>query len=89
MTDASDLAENPSHAELEFPEIESHADDPIVSNKLENQVLDNSTETQEDFEADALAETSNMDVRCRQMILVRVKPAETTLKLTIRINQNQ
>ena len=62
LTDASDLAENPSHAELELPEIESHADDPIVSNEPENQVLDDSTETQEDFEADALAETSNMDV---------------------------
>ena len=62
LTDASDLAENPSHEELEFPAVESHADDPMVSNKLENQVLDNSTETQEDFEGDALAETSNMDV---------------------------
>ncbi|MEC9076441.1 MAG: FliH/SctL family protein [Pseudomonadota bacterium] len=62
LTDASDLAENPSHEEPELPEIKSHADDPMVSNELENQMLDDSTETQEDFEADALAETGNLDV---------------------------
>ena len=53
FTDASDLAEKLSHEELELPEVESQADDPMVSDKPENQVLDNSTETQEDFEADA------------------------------------
>ena len=62
LTNASDLAENPNHEELELPEIESRADDPMVSNKPENQVLDDSTKTQEDFEVDAMPETSNMDV---------------------------
>jgi len=61
-TDPSELAENPSHEELDSPEIESHTDDPMVSNEPENQVLDDSTETQEDIEADALAETNDLDV---------------------------
>ena len=46
VSDPSELAENQSHEELEFPAVESQTDDPMVSNKLENQVLDNSTETQ-------------------------------------------
>ena len=48
LTDPSELTENRSHKELKSPEIESHVDDP--------------TETQEDSEADALADISDMDV---------------------------
>ena len=53
LTDSIDVAEKLTHEELELPEVEAQADDPMVSDKPENQVLDNSTETQEDFEADA------------------------------------
>ena len=61
-TDPSELAENPSHEEFDSPEIKSHTDDPMVSNEPENQVSDDSIETQDDFEADALAETNELDV---------------------------
>ena len=62
LTDPSELAENPSQEELESPQFESHTDDPMPSNELEDQALDDSTETQEDFEVDALADASKMDV---------------------------
>ena len=62
LTDPSEHAENPSFEELDSPEIELHTDDPMVSYGPENQVLDDSTVTQEGFEADALAETSDLDV---------------------------
>ncbi len=61
-TDPSELTENPSHEEFDSPEIESHTDDPMVSNEPEKQVLDDSTEIQDDFESDALAETNDLDV---------------------------
>ena len=62
VADPSELAENPSHEELESPEIESQTDDPVVANEPEDQVLDDSTETQADLDADAFADSSDIDV---------------------------
>jgi len=62
VADPSELAENPSEEELESPEIESPTDDPVVANEPEDQVLDDSTETQEDLDADAVADASDIDV---------------------------
>ena len=62
VSDPSELAENLSHEELESFEIESQTDDPVVSNEPENQVLNDSTEIQEDFNADAFADSSDIDV---------------------------
>ena len=50
VSDPSELAENSSDEELELSEIESQTDDPVVANEPEDQVLDDSTETQEDLD---------------------------------------
>ncbi len=62
VSDPSELAENPSDEELELPEIESQTDDPVVANEPEDQVLYDSTEIQEDFNVDAFADASDIDV---------------------------
>ena len=62
VPDPSELAENSSDEELELSEIESQTDDPVVANEPEDQVLDDSTETQEDRNADAFADSSDIDV---------------------------
>ncbi|MGB0254492.1 MAG: FliH/SctL family protein [Litorivicinaceae bacterium] len=62
VSDPSELAENPSHEELESPEIESQTDDPVLADEPEDQVLDDSTETQADLDADAVADSSDIDV---------------------------
>ncbi len=62
LTDSGELAENPSQEELESLENESHTDEPMAPNEPENHVLEDSTETQEYFETDALTDTSKMDV---------------------------
>ena len=62
VPDPSELAENSSDEELELSEIESQTDDPVVVNEPEDQVLDDSTETQEDRNADAFADSSDIDV---------------------------
>ena len=62
VSDPSELAENPSDAELESPEIESQVDDLVVANEPEDQVLDDSRETQADLDADAVADSSDIDV---------------------------
>ena len=61
VADPSELAENSSYEELESSEIESQTDDPVVANEPE-EVLDESTETQEDLNADAFADSSDIDV---------------------------
>ena len=62
VPDPIELAENPSDDELESPEIESQVDDLVVANEPEDQVLDDSTETQADLDADAVADSSDIDV---------------------------
>jgi len=61
VADPSELAENSSYEELESSEIESQTDYPVVANEPE-EVLDESTETQEDLNADAFADSSDIDV---------------------------
>jgi len=61
VADPSELAENSSYEELESSEIESQTDDPVVANEPE-ELLDESTETQEDLNADAFADSSDIDV---------------------------
>ena len=62
VSDPSELAENPSDEELELPQIDSQTDDPVVANEPEDQVLYDSTEIQEDFNVDAFADASDIDV---------------------------
>ena len=62
VSDPSELAENLSLEELESSEIESQTDDPVVADEPENQVLNDSTEIQEDLDADAFADSSDIDV---------------------------
>ncbi len=62
VSDPSELAENPSDEELELPQIDSQTDDPVVANEPEDQVLDDSNETQEDLDADAFADSRVIDV---------------------------
>ena len=62
VSDPTELAENPSEEELELPENEPQTDDPVVANEPEDQVLDDSNARQEDRDADAVADSSDIDV---------------------------
>ena len=62
VSDPSELAENPSDEELKSPEIESQTDDSVLADEPEDQVLDDSTETRADLDADAFADSSDIDV---------------------------
>lgn len=62
VADPSELAENSSDEEFESSKIETQTDDPVVANEPEDEVLDDSTETQEDLNADVFVDSSDIDV---------------------------
>ena len=62
VAEPNELAEQSSDEELESSEIESQTDDPVVASEPENQVLNDSTEMQEDPDADVFVDASDIDV---------------------------
>jgi flagellar biosynthesis/type III secretory pathway protein FliH len=62
VADPNELAENPSEEQFESPETKSQTDDPVVAIEPEDQVLDDSNKIQEDLDADAFVDSSDIDV---------------------------